>query len=269
VPLAIGVALPIGIVLFTNDFTALAGLYAIGVIGAITVNLGTCTLNKRLPVRWWERLLLGSTFVVLLIVEITLAKTKPDALFFVLCVLGIGLCLCAYAHKLSGLRTVTISRHVAEMVSTDAIELLRPTAHEGERILVAAARITPALKFALDEAQFRKGALYVLYIKEIAVFLTAALTAGKPACWQDDPEAAALLDVMRKQGHERGVTVLPLYAMSDNPAATILDMAATLGVDLVILGESHRGALAHLLKGDVAGQVATHLPEEIALVIYG
>ena len=29
-----------------GNFTALAGLYAIGVVGAITVNLGSCTFNR-------------------------------------------------------------------------------------------------------------------------------------------------------------------------------------------------------------------------------
>ncbi len=39
-------------------------------------------------------LLLGSLFVILAFVEVTLAHTKPDALFFVICVLSSGL-LCA------------------------------------------------------------------------------------------------------------------------------------------------------------------------------
>jgi amino acid transporter len=95
IPLAVSVGIPVAIVLVTNNFDALTGLYAIGVVGAITVNLGCCALNKRLPARWHERALFGVTFLVLLAVEITLAKTKPDALFFVICVLGVGLSLCA------------------------------------------------------------------------------------------------------------------------------------------------------------------------------
>src|SRR5438552_13362443 len=45
-PLVIAVGLPIVVLLFASSFSALAGLYAIGVVGAITVNLGSCTVNR-------------------------------------------------------------------------------------------------------------------------------------------------------------------------------------------------------------------------------
>ena len=48
IPLLISVSLPILIVMFANDLETLAGLYAIGVVGAITLNLGSCTFNKAL-----------------------------------------------------------------------------------------------------------------------------------------------------------------------------------------------------------------------------
>ena len=106
IPLFVAVAIPILVLAVTPKFEALAGLYAIGVVGAIAVNLGSCTFNKRLGLPWYQRLLMGSTFLVLAAVELTIAKTKPDALFFAICVLGIGLALRAYSHKLSGLKTV-------------------------------------------------------------------------------------------------------------------------------------------------------------------
>jgi hypothetical protein len=57
--------------------------------------------------------------------------------------------------------------------------------------------------------------------------------------------------------------------VSDNPAATILDISATLGVDMLMPGARQRRTLAQLFKGDVANQVAEGLPENIQLVIYG
>ena len=59
-----------------------------------------------------------------------------------------------------------------------------------------------------------------------------------------------------------------MYAVSDNPAATILDIAATLGVDMLMLGAAHRNAMAKLLRGDVVTEVARNLPENIQLVIH-
>ena len=91
IPLFIALALPVVVLIFSPGLEALAGLYAIGVVGAVTVNLGSCAFNKGLAVKWWERSLFMVTFLVLFCVEVTLAKTKPDALFFVLCVLGLGL----------------------------------------------------------------------------------------------------------------------------------------------------------------------------------
>src|ERR1700736_712858 len=46
-PLLIAIGLPTVVLLFVASFTALAGLYAIGVVGAITVNVGSCTVNRR------------------------------------------------------------------------------------------------------------------------------------------------------------------------------------------------------------------------------
>src|SRR5207244_6455856 len=45
-PLLIGIGLPALVLLFAANFTALAGLYAIGVVGAITVNVGSCSFNR-------------------------------------------------------------------------------------------------------------------------------------------------------------------------------------------------------------------------------
>jgi nucleotide-binding universal stress UspA family protein len=269
VPLFIAVGVPIVILAVTKQFEGLAGLYAIGVVGAIAVNLGACTFNKRLALKWYERGIMGVTFAVLAAVELTIAKTKPEALFFAMCVLGAGYALRAYSHKLSGLKTVTVSRGVAAMVTPDMASAVQPRIAEGQKIMVAARGITPVLGYAMDEASLRKAVLCVLYVKEIAVYFSAAPTAPARARWQDDPEANAIMSLMLKEGEERGVCVLPVYAVSENAAATILDLSATMGVDFLLIGASQRTALAHLLRGSVVTNVAAQLPEDIRLVIFG
>ena len=74
---------------------------------------------------------------------------------------------------------------------------------------------------------------------------------------------------MMALGRENNVTIIPLYSVSDNPAATILDLSATLGIDILMLGTPHRHALIQLLKGNVVTEVARNLPENIRLIIYG
>ena len=269
IPLIAAVAIPIVVLATTKDFAALAGLYAIGVVGAIAVNLGSCTFNRQLGLPWYQRLIMGLTFLVLSAVEFTIAKTKPEALFFAMCVLGAGYGLRAYSHKVSGLKTMTVTRQVAEMVTPDLVATMVPRLSEGQKIMVAARGVTPALAFALDEAQLRKATLCVLYVKEIAVYFTGGPTSVGRAKWQDDPEANAIMSLTMKLGAEREICVQPVYAVSEDAAATILDLAATLGVDYLIIGASQRTAMAKLLGGSVVTSVAQQLPDSIRLVIFG
>src|SRR6266404_2620064 len=268
-PLLIAVGLPIVVLLTATDFEGLAGLYAIGVVGAITVNLGSCCFNRTIGFAWYDRILFGFTFAILFFVELSLARTKPDALFFVVCVLGVGLALRAWTQKRAGFTTLTVTRQVAAMVSPDLVATMQPRLQEGQKIMVAARGITPVLSFALDEAQLRKATLCVLYVREIAVYYTAAGTPLGRSNWQDDPEANAIMCSMRKLGSERGTNVVPVYAVSQDAAATIVDLDATMGIDFLVIGASQRPAMVKLLRGSVATNVAQHLPDSIHLVIYG
>jgi len=268
-PLLIAVGLPVIVLMTATNFQSLAGLYAIGVVGAITVNLGSCTFNRAIGFTWYDRVLFGITFTILFFVELTLARTKPDALFFVVCVLGIGLALRAWTQKRSGFTTLTVTRQVAAMVSPNLVATMQPRLEEGQKIMVAARGITPVLSFALDEAQLRKATLCVLYVKEIAVYYAGGPTFRGRARWQDDPEAQAIMSLMLKLGAERNICVLPVYAVSEDAATTILDLSATMGVDFLMIGATQRHALANLLRGSVATSVAQQLPDSIQLVIYG
>ena len=268
-PLLIAIGFPTFVLLFVANFTALAGLYAIGVVGAIAVNVGSCTFNRHAGFTWYDRVLFGATFGILFFVEITLAHTKPDALFFVVVVLGAGLALRAYTLKRHGLTTLTVTREVAKMVTPTLAATMQSRLIEGQKIMVAARGITPVLTFALDEAQLRKATLCVLYVKEVAIYYTAAGTRLGRARWQDDPEANAIMTSVTKLGEQRGVAVIPLYAVSQDASATIVDLAATMGVDYLVLGASQRTAMTKLLRGSVATNIAQHLPESIQLLIFG
>ena len=268
-PLLIALGLPTVVLLLVANFTALAGLYAIGVVGAITVNVGSCTFNRTVGFTWYDRALFGVTFCVLFVVEVTLAHTKQDALFFVVVVLGAGLALRAYTQKRQGLTTLTVTREVAEMVGPDLEARVQPRLQEGQKIMVAARGITPVLGFALDEAQLRKATLCVLFVKEVAVYYSGGPASLGRAKWHDDPEANAIMSLMMKLGAERDVCVIPVYAVSQDAATTIVDLSATMGVDYLVIGATQRTALANLLRGSVVTNVAQHLPESIQLLIFG
>jgi len=269
VPLVIATALPATVVMFSSNLESLAGLYAIGVVGAITVNLGSCAFNPRLHLAWYDRGIMGLTFVVLFLVELTIAKTRGDALFFALCVVGGGLALRGYAQRRAGLRTVILREEVAAAVSQEQLGDFKINLQPGQTILVAARGLTPVLRFALEEARLRQASLYVLFVKELAVSLMGPVSNAEPARWQEDPQASRIMATMLALGKEHGVTVVPAYAVSDNPPRAITDFAATVGVDILMLGATHRRTLARLLKGSVATSVARELPENIQLVIHG
>jgi len=269
VPLVIAAFLPTLVVAFSPDQISLMELYAIGVVGAITVNLGSCAFNRNLKMAWYERGLMAATFVVLFAVEMTLAKTKPNALFFIVCILITGFAIRALAQRRAGLRTITVSRELAAAVSPESFSDFRVDLSPGKTIMVAARGLTPVLQFALEEAGLRKGSLYVLYVKELAVALPGPLPAVEGPRWQDDKSAAQIMYAMLEQGRQNEVSVIPVYAVSENPASTILDLSATLGIDLLILGSPHRNKLVSLLKGNVVTEVAKSLPENIQLLIYG
>jgi nucleotide-binding universal stress UspA family protein/L-asparagine transporter-like permease len=269
IPMASAMALPILVVLFSSELASLSDLYAIGVVGAITVNLGSCAFNKKLALKWYERLVMGLTFFVLFVIELTIAKTKPNALFFAVCILGGGLALRAYAQRRAGLRTVTVSQEVAAAVAPESFANFRINLNPGQAIMVAARGLNPVLRFALQEARLRQARLYVLFVKELAVSLPGQLhTVDRPR-WQEDRNASEIMYGMLELGRQNEVTVIPLYAVSENPAATILDLAATMGIDILMLGSTHRHKMVSLLKGNVVTEVANSLPENIDLIIYG
>lgn len=269
IPLAIAVLLPLVVTAFAADLEALAGLYAIGVVGAIAVNLGSCAFNKGLPLKWYERGTMSVTFFVLVAVELTVAKIRPDALFFACCVLGLGLALRSWSQRRAGLRTLTVTEEIAAAVAPETRPDFRLNLTPGQTILVAARGLNPVLRFALEEARLRQGTLYVLYVKELAVTFSGPVGSSEAPRWQDDKRAREIMYGMLALGRENTVTVVPLYAVSDDPAGTILDLSATLGIDILMLGASHRRTLVGLLKGNVVTEVANDLPENIQLVIYG
>ena len=266
IPVLIATALPLMVVAFSPDQISLMELYAIGVVGAITVNLGSCIFNKRLGLAWNERAVMIFTALILLAVELTLAKTKPNALFFIICILLSGFALRAVAQR----GVVTPSGELPEAAETAATPPPppRPQQTPVQAIMVAARGWTPILHFALEEARLRGAILYVLYVRLVSVSMPSPAAEGQ-AKWQNDRPAAEIMYGMKDLATAAGVRMLPVYAVSDDVANSVLDLSATLGIDMLVLGAPQRSALAGLLRGDVVTEVAKHLPDTIQLLIHG
>lgn len=251
--------LPVIVLDIGDSVEALAHLYAIGVVAAIILDIGSCAFAKGLPLKKHERLLMKLTAAVLSVIWITIALTKLDALLFVSSILVVGLAVREYTSRHA--RIAPAVSAPAEVVSVPRTQASQPPRFLGEKILVAARGWTPALQFALEEARVRNAQLYVLYIREVAVPATLS------SDWQKDPIARELFTrVLAEAGN---LKIQPLYGISDSPADTIIDIAATFGVDTVVLGGSKRAALVNLLKGNVVARVAANLPESMRLIVIG
>jgi amino acid transporter/nucleotide-binding universal stress UspA family protein len=270
IPVVIATTLPLMVVAFSPNQISLMELYAIGVVGAITVNLGSCIFNRKLGLHWNERAIMIFTAVILLAVELTLAKTKPNALFFIICILLSGFALRAIAQR----GVVAPSGELADSGNTAVIAKAaspppKPQQTQVQAIMVAARGWTPVLHFAIEEARLRGAILYVLYVRLVSVSLPSSTARPEPAKWQNDRPAAEIMYGMTDLAATAGVRMLPVYAVSDDVATSVLDLSATLGIDLLILGAPQRSALAALLRGDVVTEVAKHLPDTIQMLIHG
>lgn len=258
VALITATVLPVLVLNIDDSVEGLAALYAIGVVGAIAINLGSCGFARNLALKAYERITMRGTFFVLGAIWITIALSKGTALAFVSIILIVGL----------GVRELTLRHRRAAPgllapppAAPDGTTPAALTPFLGQSILVAARGWTPALQFALEESRVRGARLLVLYIREVNVLIDMGSN------WKEDPYARNLFT--RIENESNGVQVNKLYSISDSPADTIIDIAATFGVDAVILGGSRRAALVNLLKGNVVTRVASNLPESMHLIVIG
>jgi amino acid transporter len=252
--------LPVIVLDVGESVETLSSLYAIGVVGAIALNIGSCAFTKTLPLNRRQRLVMNLTVVLLAAIWITIALTKLHALMFVSIVLAVGLAIREYTHR-HRRRAEETARLAPPVAAAADAAAPSPPVFLGQFVLVAARGWTPALQFAVEESRVRGAQLLVLYIREVAVSIDMGTK------WQDDPEARALFT--RLETESKGLKVNKLYSVSDSPADTIIDIAATFGVDTVVLGGSRRAALVNLLKGNVVARVASNLPETMHLIVVG
>lgn len=345
------VGLPIIVLNIFQDLQTLANLYAVGVVGAIAINLGSCCINREMPVKSIERAGLGLLAVIMVCIEVTLIWEKPDARYFAAFVVGLGLTarfftkiyphmdyrkrglalvfwfvvlvlgagvvihfedhitvalhdtvallkhgrLASYAtYVLSslllmcggtaaayGFRYLAGKMPVAAplpgtapergLVPAPAAALASPATAPGEldlsrpHVLVATRGGARLMEFAANYCRKTGSIMFVLFVRQINVTMTGTVAAPNV---RDDPEALKAFQAAAEVCKRQGVQMLSIYAISADVSYTILDFAATYGVEAVLMGVSRQGAVLRALRGDVIGAVADNLPEDISLLIH-
>src|SRR6516225_5920869 len=261
--LIVATAIPAILVVAVRDVSGLADLYAVGVVGAIATNLGASSTDRNLDLKTWERAVMFCTFIVMAAIEVSLFIDKPNARLFAATILVIGLILRGLAaeraeRKATGAAAINRSKK-AELPSP-----FEQTVHEttGPAMLCAVRGIGRTLDFAIQEAKDTDRPLYILFVREQPVIAPE----DRKRKWIEDDEARAIFTYAKNkaQGHR----LLPAYAISDSPADTIVDIAATVGASYLIVGAPQRNALVNLLRGNIIRNISSILPEEIHLLVY-
>lgn len=256
-PLLVTTVVPVLVLLLISDVETLSHLYAIGVVGAMTINIGSTATDKSVYLKPLEKLFMLISATVLLLVEISIAVRKEEATIFAVAVLAVGLAARALAKRRAAVVTA-----VREPLPAPAPERRRRRkAVPSTKYLVAVKEMNEKLlRFASEEAKARNAFLFVLRVKEIVV------------------GALPVMLEMPTNGQERrieeicahaGIDFQSLQIPSYDVGYTIAEQAATFGVERVIIGAQHRSRLQHALKGSVMRSVSTLLPEEVQLVIFG
>ncbi len=132
----------------------------------------------------------------------------------------------------------------------------------GPPMLCAVRGINKTLDFALEDARESRRPLYLLFVREQPVITSE----DRKRKWKEDEDAREIFSYAR--GKADGAVVLPGYAVSDSPADTIVDFAATIGASRLMLGAPSRSGLVNLLRGNIIRQVSDLLPPDIHLLVY-
>lgn len=260
--LIVAMIVPALVLVVERDLVGLASLYAIGVVGAITMNLGATATDSKLSLKFWERGLLFVAMFVLLLIEVTIAFEKHNALIFALTVLGTGLAL-RFATK--AIVPVPVSEEVlsVNVLTVSEAKAIAPLYKSSS--LVAFKSINP---FLLEEAAIRvkakgENSIYLTYVEE------SPPSRDLPAELEPSVKSLELLGQAQKEMEAKGITAVPVWRFGDDPGKLIADAARELGVSTVMIGTTQRSALTNLLRGDVFRTLTKNLPNDCHLVISG
>lgn len=256
-PLIIATSVPIIVLLVISDVEKLSHLYAIGLVGAMTINLGSTATDKTVSMRPSTKMLMLISAAVMFLIETSIVIEKHQATIYAGLILFVGL----------GARYIVHRKQVAVPVPAE-VAVTPPPTRKRRRIRMPTAKFLLAmkdvderlLKFAVDEAKQRNALLFVLRITEIAVGALPAKLEMRVNGAEERIE-----EVCSSTGIDFQIISIPSYDVG----YTIAEQAATFGVDRVIIGATKRSLLENVLKGSVMRSLSSYLPEEVQLIIFG
>jgi amino acid transporter len=289
-PLVLATLFPVAILVAISDVEQLADLYAIGVVGAVAINLGSCATNFQVELTRVQRIGMGLIAIVMTGIWITIAIEKPHALIFATCILIVGLTArYLFRHRdqvrhwileeFSATR-LFLPKAAAQLATASATSLASLSAavpalpdesdaalnpgRTGGRVLLATRGNVPVFRFALERAKRQKAELFVVFVRNLAV---PALGTPSTPDYEADAAAKKFFDIVWRETQGSGVTVHSDYVVARNVARAILSLTTGLAVDTLILAAPQHGVLWRTVKGNVLKYVTRHLPKHIELIV--
>lgn len=252
------------VILSDGNTLLLYDMYAVGVVGAITINIGCCVANRKLPISRGQRTGLATVAVVMLAVELTIIATKWHATGFAAGVVGSILTIRYFVSAQR--RRKALGEQMPEPATGWVAELRAPaTRFDASRPrIMLAARGKDQSEFAVDLARRRKAVLFSIYVRTLRVMDVAP---GQIPKVEDDPEALVALGTAAVLARQAGVPFVPIYVTSTEIAHEILDYTVTYGCDTLIMGKTRRWGFTRKLAGDVIAQVTQSLPDGVSLLL--
>jgi amino acid transporter len=257
IPTMIALGVPIVVLIISHDLDALASLYAIGVIGAVAINITLCAFHPRLRkiYRKVPLLLLG---FILVVMWITLAWVKRDALIFVSIVMVVGLSARKLNKVVANRRGPKIS-----LLRQAVMSQLGSGAMSRSRVLIGTYGSDALARPALEMARQSNSTLVVCFIRKINL----SYKWDRKLSMETDHSALRTFARFLELGHEYGVPVLPVYDSGENAVELLAETAAITGCDKVLIGTSRRGGVYQLLKGTFQQNLEALLPPEIPVQV--
>jgi amino acid transporter len=253
VPAFVAAAVPALVLLFVHNLESLAALYAIGVIGAVAINVSLCALHPRLR-RLYRKVGMVVLAVVLLSIWVTLAFTKLHALVFVLIVMTVGLTI-RQVTRLAAAR-----RAKPSLLRQAIMEQLTPEAFGKPKLLLGTYGSEALAPAALRAAKEAGAALVVSFIRQVS--LSYKYEAGSRVDLDTDLAAQKTFARFLDMGHDAGVPVIPVYDAGPDAAVLMAEHAAMHGCERVLIGTSRKGKLYHLIKGHFQQHLESLLPPD-------
>jgi hypothetical protein len=256
-PAYIAAAVPALVLIFSHDLESLAALYAIGVIGAVAINISLCVFHPRLR-RLRRKIPMAAIAAILLAIWITLAFTKLHALLFVGIVMTIGL------SARWATRWLAVRKGKPSLLRQAIAEQLTPEALIKPRILIGTYGSEALAPAALALARKQDAALVTCFIRQVSLSYKYE---GERMGIDTDLAAQKTFQRFLEMGHEANVPIIPVYDQGPDAVILLAEAAAMNGCDRVLIGSSRRGVIYNLVKGSFQRKLEALLPPEIPVQV--